>query len=132
MDVSATSNNRFELASKPTSVPNSAENPPVLGPPLPGDLGPPMLQANRNAGLSPDHSSSTNGVDRQRSAQEVARSSVFFQTGSSAGKTDVATTTSAASVAPNGSTSAFNPMTTGPTSTAAQPNDPTAIQIYCY
>lgn len=113
-----------KLAAKAT--PASAASVPVLGPPLPGELGTPVLEASRSAGLSSDNSE---GTDRERDAEEVARSSVFFRTGS-IGKPDVAVSTSASApaVAPDTSVSSFNALSTEPTTKSAQPNDPTAIQ----
>jgi type IV secretory pathway VirB10-like protein len=91
-------------------------------------LGPPTLQASRNAGFPLDHAPSAEGIDRQRTAEAVAHSSVFFQTGS-AGRPDVAATSaSTASIAPNAAAGPFNPMGAAPSSMAAQPNDPTAAQ----
>jgi type IV secretion system protein TrbI len=110
------------------AAPAAAESPSPLGPPLPGDWGPAALQANRDAASASDHYPSTNGNDRQRAADNVARSSVFFQTGNGVGKPDVAAGTSTATVTPTASMSAFNPITPSTSATAAQPNDPTAIQ----
>jgi type IV secretion system protein VirB10 len=118
-----------KLPFKEPPAPASTDNPPALGPPLPGDFGPPMLRSYPNSGLSQDHAQSPEGMDRQRRAEEIARSSVFFQTAGSASKANVATvSTSVASMAPNGSTSAFNQMGVGSSSTAAPPGDPTTIQ----
>lgn len=115
-----------KLASKP--APASAASVPVLGPPLPGELGTPVLEASRSAGLSSDNSE---GTDRERDAEEAARSSVFFRTGS-IGKSDVAASTSAStstpSVAPNTLMGPFNALSSEPTTKSTQPNDPTAIQ----
>ncbi len=114
-----------ELAAKPVPVP--AASVPQLGPPLPGDAGvasamPPLPNGGTNPGPSAE------SIDRQRQAEEVARSSVFFRTSNTAGKTDAAATTAQVPAMPNASAGPFNPMGAGPASTAAQPNDPTAIQ----
>jgi type IV secretion system protein TrbI len=113
-----------KLASKPSAA---AEPPPELGPPLPGDWAPAALQAERSGGLPSGNSPSAEGIDRQRGAEDVARSSVFFQT-SSAGKAGVDANASSIPVAPTASMSAFNPMTPPASATAAQPGDPTTIQ----
>ena len=113
-----------KLASKPSAA---SEPPPELGPPLPGDWAPVAREAERNRGLPSGNSPSGEGIDRQRSAEDVARSSVFFQT-SSAGKAGVDANASSLSVAPTASMSAFNPMPAPTSSTAAQPGDPTTIQ----
>jgi type IV secretory pathway VirB10-like protein len=114
-----------KLASKPS--PASAEPPPELGPPLPGDWAPAALQAERSGGLPSGNSPSAEGIDRQRSAEDVARSSVFFQT-SSAGKAGVDANAPSMPVPPTASMGAFNPMTPLASPTAAQPGDPTTLQ----
>lgn len=112
-----------KLPVKPAPAP--AASVPLLGPPLPGDWGAasvaPLPAGNVNTGPSAEN------IDRQRQAEEVARSSVFFRTSSVPGKTDAATTAQVPT-APNASAGPFNPMGAGPASTAAQPSDPTAIQ----
>ncbi|WP_369062953.1 TrbI/VirB10 family protein [Burkholderia gladioli] len=100
---------------------------PQLGPPLPGDWGaasamPPLPGGNVNPGPSAEN------IDRQRSADEIARSAVFFRTGSDAGKPDAVSASAGATPTANAGAGAFNPMGAGPASTAAQPNDPTALQ----
>jgi type IV secretion system protein TrbI len=110
----------------PKSAPASATSVPVLGPPLPGELGTPVLEASRSAGLSSDISE---GTDQERDAEAAARSSVFFRTGN-VGMPEIAASTSASapSVAWNALASPFNALSTDPTTKSAQPNDPTAIQ----
>jgi len=113
-----------KLPAEPAPV--SAASVPQLGPPLPGDWGaasamPPLSTGGANPGPSAE------GIDRQRHAEEVARSSVFFRTSNTTGKTDSATTTQVP-VMPNAAAGPFNPMGAGQASTAAQPNDSTAIQ----
>jgi len=115
----------------PASTAASATSPPVLGPPLPGEFGGPVLQASRGDATFADHSPSAEAVDRQRDAENAARSSVFFRTSSTEpSEAAMATSapTAAVAVASNGSSSPFNPTGAVPPSTAAQPNDPTAIQ----
>jgi type IV secretion system protein TrbI len=110
----------------PNPAPASAASVLVLGPPLPGELGTPVLQASRSAGLSSDNSA---GTDQERDAEEAARSSVFFRTGS-VGVPEIAapTSASASSVAQNALASPFNALSTKPTTKSAQPTDPSAIQ----
>jgi len=113
-----------KLPAKP--APAAPASVPQLGPPLPGDWGaasamPPLPSSMANQGPSAE------SVDRQRMADEIARSAVFFRTGSDAGKPDASASTGITSVA-NAAAGAFNPMGAGPASTAAQPNDPTASQ----
>ncbi|KRE89444.1 conjugal transfer protein TrbI [Frateuria sp. Soil773] len=113
-----------KLSSKP--VPAPAASVPPLGPPLPGDWGAasamtPLPSGAANPGPAPE------SIDRQRQAEEVARSSVFFRTTNTTGTPDTAST--GVNTLPAASTtSAFNPMRAGPTSTATQPNDPTTLQ----
>jgi len=104
----------------------AAEAPPELGPPLPGDFGAATLAANREGGMLPNHGPSPDSIERQRHAEEVARSSVFFQTGSS-GKPQNAASTGAESAATT-SMAAFSPMTPVPAAASAQPSDPTTNQ----
>jgi type IV secretion system protein TrbI len=113
--------------SKLASKPSSAEPPPELGPPLPGDWAPVAREAERSSGLPSANSPSAEGIDRQRSAEDVARSSVFFQTGS-AGKAGVDANASSISVAPTASMGGFNPMPAPASPTAVQPGDPTTVQ----
>lgn len=114
-----------KLPAKP--APAASASVPQLGPPLPGDWGAasamsPLPGDNVNPGPS------TENIDRQRQADEIARSAVFFRTGSDAGKSDAVSSSAGTTPAANAAASAFNPMGAGPASTAAQPNDPTAIQ----
>lgn len=113
-----------KLPAKATPV--SAVSMPQLGPPLPGDWGAasvaPLPTGSGNTGPSAEN------IDRQRQSEEVARSSVFFRSSNTTGKTDAAATMAQVPAMPNASTGPFNPMGTGPASTATQLNDPTAIQ----
>ncbi|CAB3772161.1 TrbI/VirB10 family protein [Paraburkholderia solisilvae] len=114
-----------KLPAKPALA--SPASVPQLGPPLPGDWGaasamPPLPGGNVNPRPSAEN------IDRQRQADETARSAVFFHTGSDAGKPDVGSTSAGTTPTANAAAGAFNPMGAGPASTAAQPNDPTAIQ----
>ncbi|MGH7120896.1 MAG: TrbI/VirB10 family protein [Acetobacteraceae bacterium] len=120
--------NYAELPQPPASAPASTSAPPVLGPPLPGELGGPVLQASRGMASSGGGSPSAEALDRQRDAEQAARSSVFFQI-SNAGQADTAAAGAvpAASAMPSHSGSPYGGSS--PASlTAAQPSDPTAIQ----
>ncbi|BCF95019.1 TrbI/VirB10 family protein [Paraburkholderia largidicola] len=111
----------------PKPAPAAQASVPQLGPPLPGDWGaasarPPLPGSMAAQGPSAE------SVDRQRMADEIARSAVFFRTGSDGGKPDAIASSAGTPSIANGSAGAFNPMGAGPASTAAQPDDPTAIQ----
>ncbi|WP_298019172.1 TrbI/VirB10 family protein [uncultured Castellaniella sp.] len=115
-------------------VPDVPPNVPELGPPLPGDLGPAIVNSQQPmvATYAPP------GVDaeaaereaRRKEAEAAAASSVFFRTGQ--GQTGQPSTTGvqAMPVAPgmDNTLAAFDPLAAGPTSTAAQSIDPTAVQ----
>lgn len=100
--------------------------PPVLGEPLPGDLGPAIVKAQQPLETRPP-----GGVDpaqaERLAAEEAARSSVFFRSGASTGGSKPSTAQAAADppVSPSGN-QPFNPM--GATAPAAQPSDPTTVQ----
>lgn len=108
-------------------APTQKAQPPVLGEPLPGDLGHAMIKAQQPA----DARAPAGGMDpaqtERLAAEEAARSSVFFR-GSGAG---AAAKPAAAQVAldPSASSSGnlpFNPLAT--VGSAAAPADPTAVQ----
>lgn len=113
-----------KLPAKPT--PASAASVPQLGPPLPGDWGAasvaPLPAGSANPGPPAE------SMDRQRQAEEVARSAVFFRTSSNTGKPDAASMPTTAMPSANASVGPFNPMGAGLASVAAPPNDPTALQ----
>lgn len=99
--------------------------PPVLGEPLPGDLGPAIVKAQQpmGSGIDPEQA-------ERLAAEEAARSSVFFRSSGSAGgvKPGVAEAAGAADPAalvPGNQP--FNPMGAMGTAAAA-PTDPTAVQ----
>lgn len=102
--------------------------PPELGPPLPGDLGPAIVQSQRPT--TPSYT--TSGHDpaeaerlaRLKEGEEAAASSVFFRTGGQR-PAMAATAQPAADAA---TLAGFDPLAAGPASTAAQPPDPTAVQ----
>ena len=99
---------------------------PELGPPLPGDLGPAIV--NSQQPVTPAYA--TPGHDPEdalrKEADAAAASSVFF----SSGGQRAATVAQAAPGAPGAASTlaAFDPLAGGPASTAAQPADPTAVQ----
>ncbi len=110
----------------PKPAPAAAASVPPLGPPLPGDWGAasvaPLPAGSANPGPSAD------SIDRQRAAEDVARSSVFFRTSSHAGKSETAASATTMPEGPNASTGPFSALNTEPTTKSSQPNDPTAIQ----
>jgi len=106
------------------------KTPPLLGEPLPGDLGPAIVHAQRNAnaGAGTYNDPSIYGT-RPRDAEEAAKSSVFF--GSSSPKPAQANETSASTApAQVSGDQPFNAISSpiGPTPATAPPADPTAIQ----
>ena len=105
---------------------------PVLGEPLPGDLGPAIVSAERqrqaNVSAAYNDPAHADRLTRLRDAEEAARSTVFFRSSGNGTKlAATATTTSAAgSSVPVSGNQPFNPM--GPTAATAQPTDPTVVQ----
>ncbi len=105
---------------------------PVLGEPLPGDLGPAIVSAERqrqaNVSAAYNDPAHADRLTRLRDAEEAARSTVFFRSNGNGVKS--AATVSMASAgspsAPVSGNQSFNPM--GPATTIAQPADPTAAQ----
>ncbi|MBS7777724.1 TrbI/VirB10 family protein [Acidovorax sp. CCYZU-2555] len=97
---------------------------PELGPPLPGDLGVPILRAEQQAqGYGP---AEADRLARLREAEEAASSSVFLRSGGQKlAAVAAAQGAPGTAQAPN---AAFDPVAAGPASTAAQPADPTAVQ----
>ncbi|MBP8275463.1 MAG: TrbI/VirB10 family protein [Propionivibrio sp.] len=111
----------------PPTLPSSV---PELGPPLPGDLGPAIVNSQQPAmaGYAPPghDSAEAQRLARLKEAEEAAASSVFFRTGTQTAAPVAQSQVEAASgFAAN---AAFDPLAAGPTSTAAQPVDPTAVQ----
>ncbi|MGE4407044.1 TrbI/VirB10 family protein [Pseudomonas sp.] len=99
---------------------------PELGPPLPGDLGPAIVNSQQPvvaAYAAPGHD--PNDALRKE-AEAAAASSVFFRSGGQ-GQGQAATV---AQAVPGGASAlaAFDPLAAGPASVAAQPADPTAVQ----
>ncbi|TFL13478.1 TrbI/VirB10 family protein [Pusillimonas caeni] len=107
---------------------------PELGPPLPGDLGPAIVNTQQPtvATYVPP------GIDAEAAEREALRkeadaaaaSSVFFRTGQGQSGPPTATAAQARLGAPgmDSTLAAFDPLAAGPTSTAAQSTDPTAVQ----
>ncbi|WP_439861776.1 TrbI/VirB10 family protein [Pseudomonas sp. MBLB4136] len=82
-----------QLPADYSQLPPPAPEIPQLGPPLPGDLGVPILRAEQQAqgyGHGPD-AAEAERLARLKETEEAALSSVFFQTGS-ARKSNVAST----------------------------------------
>ncbi|WP_329843066.1 TrbI/VirB10 family protein [Stenotrophomonas sepilia] len=103
---------------------------PELGPPLPGDLGPAIVNAQQQpvAGYAPPghDPAEAERLGRLKEAEEAAASSVFFRSGT---QRAAPVAQSQAAAAPGfAANAAFDPMAAGPASTAAQPADPTAVQ----
>lgn len=98
---------------------------PMLGEPLPGDLGPAIVHAQRNASTGGYNTTpaQTGRIAQPGDAEDAARSAVFFR---SSGATKAAPATTAAAIQPEQASGnqAFNPMATAST----QPTDPTAVQ----
>ncbi len=99
---------------------------PELGPPLPGDLGPAIVNSQQPAVAAyaaPGHD--PNDALRKE-AEAAAASSVFFRSGGQAAATVAQAAPGVPGVA--STLAAFDPLAAGPASTAAQPADPTAVQ----
>ena len=68
-----------------SQVPQPEPPPPVLGEPLPGDLGRPVLRAEREAGLHPHggpDAAEAERLARLKEAEEAARSALFYKSSS--------------------------------------------------
>ncbi len=98
---------------------------PELGPPLPGDLGPAIVASQQP--MAPTYAPPGHDPEdaRRKEAEAAAASSVFFRSGKPGQA--VGAVALAAPGAPSAMAS-FDPLATGPASTAAQPADPTAVQ----
>ena len=104
-------------------VPMAKPGVPVLGEPLPGDLGPAIVHAQNHGNTGAYTPAQPGRIAQPVDAEDAACSSVFFRS-SSTTKAAPATTTSAIQPEPASGNQAFNPMA----SIAAQPIDPTAAQ----
>jgi len=109
--------NLDQLPKDYSKVPVAAKPVPVLGEPLPGDLGPAIV-AQRNAGTPAQAGRTAQPGD----AEDAAHSGVFFRSGAVKAAASP-TTAMPESVSGN---QPFNPM--APAVAAAQPTDPTAVQ----
>lgn len=99
---------------------------PELGPPLPGDLGPAIVNSQQPVAATYAAPGYDPNDALRKEEEAAAASSVFFRTGSQqaapVAQSQVAATPGFAANA------AFDPLAAGPASTAAQPADPTAVQ----
>ncbi|MDY7578718.1 TrbI/VirB10 family protein [Herbaspirillum sp. RTI4] len=111
--------NLDQLPKDYSKVPVAAKPVPVLGEPLPGDLGPAIV-AQRNAGAP----AQTGRIAQPGDAEDAARSGVFFRSG--AVKAAPSPTASTATPDPVSGNQPFNPMV--PAIASAQPTDPTVVQ----
>lgn len=111
--------NLDQLPKDYSKVPVAAKPVPVLGEPLPGDLGPAIV-AQRSAGAP----AQTGRIAQPGDADEAAHSGVFFRSG--AVKAAPSPTSSSAIPEPVSGNQPFNPM--APAVASAQPTDPTAVQ----
>ena len=96
---------------------------PMLGEPLPGDLGPAIVHAQNHGNTGAYTPAQPGRIAQPGDAEDAARSTVFFRS-SSATKAAPATVASTSMPEPVSGNQAFNPMATAST----QPTDPTAIQ----
>jgi len=96
---------------------------PMLGEPLPGDLGPAIVHAQNHGNTGAYTPAQPGRIAQPGDAEDAARSSVFFRS-SSAPKAAPAPTAAAIQPEQASTNQAFNPMGTAST----QPSDPTAIQ----
>jgi type IV secretory pathway VirB10-like protein len=100
--------------------------PPVLGEPLPGDLGPAIVKAQQPMETRPPGGGVDPAQTERLAAEEAARSSVFFRSSGSAEPKPAAAQAGVDPSALGSGNQPFNPM--GTTTAAAQPTDPTAVQ----
>ncbi len=119
VDRVAHAENLGQLPKDYSKVPVAAKPVPVLGEPLPGDLGPAIV-AQRNAGAP----AQTGRIAQPGDDEEAALSGVFFRSG--AAKAAPSPTASTAMPEPVSGNQPFNPM--APAVASAQPTDPTAVQ----
>lgn len=116
-----------DYASLPAMV---KEPPPLLGEPLPGDLGPAILKAQQPGGSM----AGGGGIDpaqvERLAAEEAARSSVFFREAAGRGASKAATPSPTDPGSPMASQQPFNALADVPTRTAAGAAsiDPVAMQ----
>lgn len=102
---------------------------PALGPPLPGDLGPAIVNAQQPAVASYSAPGHDPADALREEAQAAAASSLFFQTGNQGQATPTAAASSLPATPDMGNTlAAFDPLAAEPAATSAQSTDPTAVQ----
>lgn len=101
---------------------------PQLGPPLPGDLGPPILKAGQASSVPPVGRDAIDAEwqTRQKEAEDAAGSSVFFRSSNQGAPAAASTPTNASGL--SSANAAFDPQGAGPASTAAQSINPAAVQ----
>ncbi|OYW25054.1 MAG: conjugal transfer protein TrbI, partial [Hydrogenophilales bacterium 12-63-5] len=124
VDHVAHTDNLDQLPTDYSKLPVPPKPVPVLGEPLPGDLGPAIVHAQRNTktgGYIPPAQSGR--MAQPGDAEEAARSAVFFR-GSSTVKAAPSPTASMAMPESVSGNQPFNPMAAAYT----QPADPTAAQ----
>ncbi len=114
-----------DLERLPKDYADLPKAPPMLGEPLPGDLGPAIVKAQQpmGSGIDPEQA-------ERLAAEEAARSSVFFRSSGNAGGVKPGAAETAGVVDPAAlvpGNQPFNPMGATGTSAAA-PADPTAVQ----
>jgi type IV secretion system protein VirB10 len=121
------------LAQLPTDYsmlpPDMPPEVPVLGPPLPGDLGPAIVNAQQPAVASYSAPGHDPAAALREESEAAAASSLFFQTGNRNQANPTATVASQPAVPDMGSTmAAFDALASSPASTVAQSADPTVVQ----
>ncbi|MFM5701002.1 TrbI/VirB10 family protein [Aeromonas caviae] len=99
---------------------------PELGPPLPGDLGPAIVKSQQPAVAAYTAPGYDPNDALRKEAEAAAASSVFFRT--STQKVAPVAQSQVAAAPGFAANAAFDPLAAGPSSTAAQPADPTAVQ----
>nr|WP_289109568.1 TrbI/VirB10 family protein [uncultured Halomonas sp.] len=121
------------LAQLPTDYsmlpPEAPPDVPVLGPPLPGDLGPAIVNTQQPAVASYSAPGHDPAAALREESEAAAASSLFFQTGNRNQTNPTVTVASQSAVPDMGSTLAtFDALAGSPASTVAQPADSTAVQ----
>lgn len=100
---------------RPQPAPAPAPSaPPVLGPPLPGDLGRPILQAQQTTPTGPSALDAERQA-REKEAEDAARSPLFYKSSNRAGAPSVTVATGAAGAvlqSPMGANAPVDPMQT--------------------
>jgi type IV secretory pathway VirB10-like protein len=103
------------------------QGPPVLGEPLPGDLGPAIVKAQQPMEMRPPGGGVDPAQAERLAAEEASRSSVFFRSsGNNSGSKPAAAQNAVDPSALASGNQAFNPMRA--MATASQPSDPTILQ----